>query len=48
MKMRDALIFEPEDLPCLAASWNLEPAFFTVNGGHLYLSAEGSLSKVDG
>ena len=44
--MGNTLIFKPKDFTCLVAGWNLELGF-TIQGGYLYLGAEGSLSKVD-
>ena len=44
--MWNALIFKSKDLPRLAASRNLE-FDITVQGWYPYLSAEGSLGKVD-
>jgi len=44
--MGDTLAFKPEDLTRLAASRELELDFI-IKGRHLYLSAEGSLSKVE-
>ena len=46
MKMGNTLIFEPKDLPCLAASRNLE-LDIAVQGRHLYLITKGSLSNVE-
>jgi len=46
MEMGDALIFKPEDLARLAAGGDFKLGF-TVKGGHLNLSTESSLSKVD-
>jgi len=46
MEMGNALIFQPEDRTRLAAGGELELGF-TVKGGHLNLSTESSLSKVD-
>jgi len=44
--MRKALTFKPKDGTCLAARRDLEPGF-AVKGRYFYLSAEGSLGKVD-
>lgn len=44
--MRGALTFNPKDSTRLAARGNLKTGF-AVNGGHLHLSTEGSLGKVD-
>ena len=44
--MGDTFILKSEDLTRLAAGWYLE-FDSTIEGGHLYLSAQSTLSKVD-
>lgn len=46
VEVGDTLVFQPENLPRLAARWNLELCF-AAQGGHLNLSAQGGLNKAD-